>query len=1039
MNLRLPLLSFLLVFLCHLSIAQPTWLWGESFGSSDDEYPEDMITDNQGNIYVTGVMADTCIIGNDTLYGSTGTSGSAFGHAYIAKYDSAGNVLWATGPEEGDSWSRIYNLVQDEAGNIYASGYQYDSLQWQGNTYGAWGFSYLLIKLSSGGDIIWIKQMNTAFWPRQIIYHNGLIWMPNSSSSSFTLDTVTITYPSGSDRDLHVFALDTATGTAVSGFRIDLEGTQYMVEMTFGNDHLYVEGLTNDTVFVGNDSVYVSSGYKAFVVKADLQGNLKWVNSLYRTSSGASGSEQELKIGPAGNFYCLQEFTGTIEIEDTSITALGSRDLLLVKITSNGELDYFKHMGSTNFEIVGGLHPMSSGKLIVSGQCGNPFSVNGEVKSAIGSSRPFIAEFAADGTYLTYQNSSSNGSGFFHRLDEAPGNKFAAFGKFNNISTFGTASVTGSGRQNMVFMGKLDSCELTQPEIVVVPSCNSDSILLKTDTSNVNFLWSTGETNDSIYVYNDGQYNVLISDTNYCSAFSEWENIALGESLTLSISDSIMKCIEDSIWIDASKDGAVYWSTGTYADSILINSPQTIYAFDSLPGCQLLSDTLLVKNFPRDSGVALTSSDTGYCPQSNMLVTTTNSYSSYNWMNGATSASIMVNSTNPVYVEIIDNNGCLGYSDTLIPLAYTAPTPIITQNDTSICIGDSISLSTSQSYSQYLWNTSATTQSIWVNQTMNYSVTVTDSNGCSGTTPGTQVNIQPLPVFTLSHVGFNAICDSQLVYLSASDTSLQYTWNTAQTTDSILITQNGMYSTIATDSIGCVSNSDTVEFVLSNPLASISPQGPTEFCAGESVDLNGTPGMSAYNWSTGNNTPNVTVNNTQLVTLIITDSVGCMDTSSALQVTRYPLPAKPVVSVSGNDLSTTAIGQLQWQLNGTAISGATSNTITVTSNGAYTVIVTDSNTCSNESDPFSFTWLGLPELTSSEFIVFPNPAKDVLNIRYQGSLKGQIRMYDMQGALVYQSDRPVDQINVSHLEKGSYILVFQNDDAITFKQRFVIK
>ncbi|MFN8154630.1 MAG: hypothetical protein U0Y08_10090 [Bacteroidia bacterium] len=77
-----------------------------------------------------------------------------------------------------------------------------------------------------------------------------------------------------------------------------------------------------------------------------------------------------------------------------------------------------------------------------------------------------------------------------------------------------------------------------------------------------------------------------------------------------------------------------------------------------------------------------------------------------------------------IYLDDLNYNSC-----TLLP-----PAPVITASgSTTICTGGNVTLSTTQSYSTYLWSTGATTSSINVTTAGNFTVTVTASGGCSGT------------------------------------------------------------------------------------------------------------------------------------------------------------------------------------------------------------------------------------------------------------------------------------------------------------------
>ena len=75
----------------------------------------------------------------------------------------------------------------------------------------------------------------------------------------------------------------------------------------------------------------------------------------------------------------------------------------------------------------------------------------------------------------------------------------------------------------------------------------------------------------------------------------------------------------------------------------------------------------------------------------------------------------------------------------------TIPSPTIIPNgNTTFCQGDSISLNAGI-YTSYQWSSSATTELIFVTSSGNYIVTVSDNNGCTGTT-SQAVIVNPSPV-----------------------------------------------------------------------------------------------------------------------------------------------------------------------------------------------------------------------------------------------------------------------------------------------------
>ncbi len=99
----------------------------------------------------------------------------------------------------------------------------------------------------------------------------------------------------------------------------------------------------------------------------------------------------------------------------------------------------------------------------------------------------------------------------------------------------------------------------------------------------------------------------------------------------------------------------------------------------------------------------------------------------------------------------------------------------------------------------------------------------------------------------------------------------------------------------------------------------------------------------------------ITVSSTGNYTVQVTNAAGCSGTSTAVSVTINPLPQVPVITGANTVLTATTSTPsvtYQWSRNGTSV-GVTSQTLTDSTGGSYTVTVTDANGCSSTSQPFS--------------------------------------------------------------------------------------
>lgn len=162
-------------------------------------------------------------------------------------------------------------------------------------------------------------------------------------------------------------------------------------------------------------------------------------------------------------------------------------------------------------------------------------------------------------------------------------------------------------------------------------------------------------------------------------------------------------------------------------------------------------------------------------------------------------------------------------------------------------------------------------------------------------------------------------------------------------------------------------------------------------CAGQTANLIAS-GASSYSWSpsgTLNNATNASViaTPTQTTTYAVSGTTLCGSSNTEITITVNSNPAIPVITQSGNELSINLQNgeTAQWFLNGDAIPGSNSASITAINPGSYTVIVSNVANCSRTSNAFVIEdTSSIEDLNSLQnFILFPNPTSGEFSIQWE--------------------------------------------------------
>lgn len=181
----------------------------------------------------------------------------------------------------------------------------------------------------------------------------------------------------------------------------------------------------------------------------------------------------------------------------------------------------------------------------------------------------------------------------------------------------------------------------------------------------------------------------------------------------------------------------------------------------------------------------------------------------------------------------------------------------------------------------------------------------------------------------------------------------------------------------------------------------LSASGPTSFCDGGEVTLDAGAGFASYLWSTQDTTQSIVVRDSGTYWCGVTASNGLPGLSYSVTVTVFPLPAKPVISRTGDLLATDAAATWQWYLDGTEIPNATTQTLAAVAAGNYTVRITDAHGCEALSDPYQVLVLFVDEgpVAGQRFQIFPNPASGELtvDVNLERASSATIILHDLLG------------------------------------------
>ena len=614
-------------------------------------------------------------------------------------------------------------------------------------------------------------------------------------------------------------------------------------------------------------------------------------------------------------------------------------------------------------------------------------------------------------------------------------------GPYNVTVTDACGSVTGSSfvNQPMVMTANISQTNV---------SCNGlgdgiASVTMNGGTPPFNFLWSTGQTMPTALGLFPGTYTVNVVDSNGCLA-SDIVTITEPTSLSTSLlSTTDITCVGAAsgiatiitsggtlpytyLWDDPSNQtnaNAVNLIAGSYTVSITDSCGATVTQTATINEPLSLSSTINytdVSCYGYIDGTAFVIAEGGSEPYT------------YSWSPTGYNSSIISGIDTGIHVVTVTDSCGSSISDTVIISQPNTLTTTMSGTDIS-CYGGGNGTATVNSSGgvapyNYLWNNGQTGSTAIGLFPGNYTVNVTDLNGCLASDLITV--IQP-SILTMGLSSTDVSCQignngTATAIVAGGTLPYSYLWTPGgYTTPTASNLTEGIYSLSITDSCG-TTLIDSIE--VDGPSSmSISLATTQISCNGfndGAIDLivtNGTPPLT-YSWSNGNTSEDVSSLTPGMISVSVTDSCGTTLSDSIMLIEPLLLTTN-MTSVNascngmGDGMASISVNGGTSPYNYTWNNGQFSSTAIGLFPGTYSVNIVDVNGC---------LITDLINITEPDALVITNSVIDATCNNSDGSIlssvTGGIQPY------VYGWSNGGTSSSNSSLAGGSYSITITDDN-----------
>jgi len=395
--------------------------------------------------------------------------------------------------------------------------------------------------------------------------------------------------------------------------------------------------------------------------------------------------------------------------------------------------------------------------------------------------------------------------------------------------------------------------------------CEGDSVVL-TGPDGFNYLWSNGQTTQSITVKEAGKYALSVFDE-YCSSpTSDSVEVfvnSLPDTPVITPEGPISVYSGDVVELTATESDNYFWSTGETTSRINVTETGD-YSVRAISdeGCEspFSSPVSVTVSDKIPAPEIIVTGDTDIC-EGESVILSTSSAAAYLWSTGEATQSIVVSEAGSYFVQIENADGVQSeISDPVSVQVVDSPSVSETVQDVSCFNGSdgSINITTSggQAPYSYSWNTGSSETGLSDIPAGTYRVEVTDANECSSSL---DISVGQPEIITIEAESTPVSCPgftdaSVTLEVSGGTEPYQFEWSNGNTGNPLVSVGSGNYSVNVTDANNCVQSLEVtvVEIEAMSVSATITNARCPDAADGEiSVSVTGGTSPYFFTWDDG--------------------------------------------------------------------------------------------------------------------------------------------------------------------------------------------
>ena len=335
--------------------------------------------------------------------------------------------------------------------------------------------------------------------------------------------------------------------------------------------NLHIAGSFNNKITTKTNTITSNGRSDAFfgILNSKLE-----IQKVFHVGGIYDDIGKNILVDNDNNYILTGNFSDTLNIQDTILTSNGNKDIFIIKLDSDLNLNFICSLGGLGNDYANDIDINSKNDIYLTGSyIGNVEKGSWNIASSEYTRDIFLAKFNKTGSLVFLNSFGSQNSDFARNISIDTANYFFLTGNFSKEFIMHNDSVKNNIEDDYFVSRLFDCSELPNVKLLADTTLCANSYIISVDSGYLEYYWNGYKGSNNYQIDTSGYYAIEVIDEKKCR-FSDTVLVVLNNPPDINIGDDIVIMPGETIRLNIDNNNVkeYFWSDNSNLNFLDVNT-----------------------------------------------------------------------------------------------------------------------------------------------------------------------------------------------------------------------------------------------------------------------------------------------------------------------------------------------------------------------------------------------------------------------------------------------------------------------------------